>query len=301
MIVREGEDDQKFYLLIFTCMNVRACHIDLLPDMSAEQFVLSLVRFCNLYGIPEVIYSDNAATFSAGVLKLSKVLKSELYKEHFGVYSIRHICIPLGAPWVGSTWERMIKTIKGCLRKSVGRQKLDYFKLQTALSDVQHAVNCRPLTYRCAENNSLEVIAPINFLNPYGDNGLLVRSPTSIFPRTKSHKELTNSLKLRDDLLEHFRHTWYEEYLLSLRDSHKDLRQEKFVDKIKKGYIVLVKNIQPDFIKRRHYWSLARVLDVNSGSDGRIRSAIILKGTPDYIRRKREPEVHPVNHLFPLV
>ena len=87
---------------------------------------------------------------------------------------------------------------------------------------------------------------------------------------------------------------------MSLRESYKDLRQENFVNKIKKGDIVLLKNIQPDVIKHRQYWALARVLDVILGSDGRIRSARVLKGSSDYDRRKREPEIHPINHLFPL-
>ena len=299
VMVREGDVELKYYFLIYTCMNVRACHIDLVPDMSALQFVLSLVRFCNLYGIPDTIYSDNAPSFSAGTMRLGTILKSDLFKEHFGTQNIQHNFIPLGAPWVGATWERMIKTIKTTLRKSIGRQRLDYFKLKTALSDVQHAVNCRPLTYRCAENNGLEVIAPINFLNPYGDNGLLVKNSSPV-PRTKMHTELSASLQLRDELLDKFKQIWYEEYLMSLRDSYKDLRQENFVDKIKRGDIVLLKNIQPDLIKHRQYWSLARVVDVICGSDGRIRSARVLKASADYLRRKREPELHPINHLFPL-
>ena len=300
VIVREGEVDHKYYLLIFSCLNVRACHIELLPDMSAEQFVLALVRFCNQYGIPDIVYSDNAATFSAGVLKLGRVLNSQIFKENFGATTIRHICIPLGAPWVGSCWERTIKTIKDCLKKTIGRLKLDYFKFSTVLSDIQHAVNCRPLTYRCADNNSLEVITPINFLNPYGNNSLLVKSPSAVYPRSKTNKDLAKSLELRDNLLERFNVIWHKEYLLSLRDSFKNLRQENFTDKIDVGNIVLVRNIQPEFVKRRHYWSLARVLGVIRGHDGKIRSATVLKGTSDYLRRKREPEVHPVSHLYPL-
>ena len=300
VMVREGGVDHKYYLLIFSCLNVRACHIELLPDMSAEHFVMALVRFCNQYGIPDIIYSDNAATFAAGILKLSKVFDSQIYKEHFGTSNIRHICIPLGAPWVGSCWERTIKIIKDCLKKTIGRLKLDYFKFNTVLSDIQYAVNCRPLTYRCADNNSLEVITPSNFLNPYGNNSLLIKSPEAVFQRSKSGKELAESLELRDNLVGRFKEIWHREYLLSLRDSFKDLRQENFIDKIAVGDIVLVRNIQPEYVKRRHYWSLARVLSVIKGHDGKVRSATVLKGSADYLSRKREPELHPVNHLYPL-
>ena len=63
IMVKNGEVEVKYYMLIFTCLNTRACHIDLLPDMSAEHFVLALIRFSNLYGISDSLYSDNAATF----------------------------------------------------------------------------------------------------------------------------------------------------------------------------------------------------------------------------------------------
>ena len=95
--------------------------------MSAEHFVLALIRFSNLYGILNSLYSDNADTFSAGVIKLNQVFDSQIFKENFGTSSIKHLCIPLGAPWVGSCWNRIIKTIKDCLKKTIGRHKLDYF------------------------------------------------------------------------------------------------------------------------------------------------------------------------------
>ena len=300
IMIREGDVDKEYYMLIFTCLNVRACHIELLPDMSAKHFVLALVRFSNQYGIPENIYSDNAANFAAGVPRLSKVFESQIFQENFGTTPIRHLCIPLGAPWVGACWERMIKLIKECLRKTVVRQKLDYFKLVTVLSDIQHAVNNRPLTYRCADNHSLEVITPYKFLNPYGSNTVLVQNTSAEYSRSKSSKELAESLELRDKLMDRFRDVWQREYLLSLRDGYKDLRQEHFVDKVDVGDIVLVRNIQPKYVKRRQYWSLARILSVIKGHDGKIRSATVLKGSADYLRRKREPEVHPVNHLYPL-
>ena len=100
--------------------------------------------------------------------------------------------------------------------------------------------------------------------------------------------------------MDRFKEIWHREYLLSLRDSYKDLRQENFVDKINVGDIVLLRNIKPELVKRRQYWSLARVLTVIKGHDGKSWSAAVLKGSADYLSRKREPEVHPISHLYPL-
>ena len=62
--VRSGEENKKMYLLILTCLNVRAVHIDLLGDMGAKSFVSALIRFTNQFGIPGCIYSDNARSFA---------------------------------------------------------------------------------------------------------------------------------------------------------------------------------------------------------------------------------------------
>ena len=300
MMVKEGENESKYYLFIVTCLCTRAIYLDLLPDQSTEQFVLAMVRFCNQYGIPDAIYSDNASTFTSGALVLKEVFTSDEFKAAFGTHSIKHIKIPLGAPWVGSIWERCIRTVKSCLRKAIGRKKLDYFKLQTALSDIQLAINMRPLTYRCSEDFDLEVISPNDFLYPYLDNSLLIKNPKGILPNSKSRKVLIESLNTRDCLLESFKNIWNDEYLLSLRDSFKNLHDDKFVNQVKVGDIVLLKNTQPDVIKKRQHWSLARVLELVYGKDGNVRSVKILKGTADYQTRPRQPELHPISHLYPL-
>ena len=175
IMLTEGDREVKYYLLILTCLCTRAIHLELLPDQTAAQFVLALVRFCNAHGIPDAIYSDNASTFTTGALVMKDVFTSNEFKASFGTHSIKHINIPLYAPWIGAIWERQIRTVKTCLRKAIGRQKLDYFKMKTILSDIQSAINKRPLCYRCTDDLGLEVIAPNDFLHPYAENNI----PTS--------------------------------------------------------------------------------------------------------------------------
>ena len=63
------------------------------------------------------------------------------------------LLIPVYSPWVGSTWERLIRVVKNCIRKTVGRAKIEYFDMLTLLCDVENAVNFRPLTYRTSESD----------------------------------------------------------------------------------------------------------------------------------------------------
>ena len=117
--VKDDEGVSKMYMLIFNCLNIRAVHIELVKDMSTHSFILALIRFTNIYGIPSHIYSDNARSFIAGCNLIEKVFASSEFNEHFQVYNIKHIRIPSYAAWVESTWKRMIRTIKSCLQ-SIG-------------------------------------------------------------------------------------------------------------------------------------------------------------------------------------
>ena len=69
-VKNEFGKNSKIYLLIFTCLNVRAVHIELVADLSAQSFVLAFLRFVNLYGVPSYLYSDNARSFVSGGLTL---------------------------------------------------------------------------------------------------------------------------------------------------------------------------------------------------------------------------------------
>ena len=52
------------YIWVFTCLSVRAVHIELVEDMSSTAFVQVLIRFINVHGILSYNYSDNARSFS---------------------------------------------------------------------------------------------------------------------------------------------------------------------------------------------------------------------------------------------
>jgi hypothetical protein len=61
--VKYGEKVVKMYILICTCLYVRAIHLELLPSLSTSDFLMASVRFTNLHCIPNNLYSDNASTF----------------------------------------------------------------------------------------------------------------------------------------------------------------------------------------------------------------------------------------------
>ena len=281
----------KMYLLIFTCLNVRAIHIEVVPDMSTHSFVLAFLRFVNIYGIPTHVYSDNAKSFVAGCEVLEQALVCDEFKAHFQSYTIQHIKIPLYSAWVGATWERLIRTVKSCLYKTIGHAKLSYFELLTVIGDVQAAVNSRPLTYRSSENN-LEAITPNCFLKCNANSHLLLRQldENPLWDREPPSREsFISTLSVRDEICDHFRGLWYETYLLSLRENCRDLHQRNWENRIRAGDVVLVKMLN----KTRPYWLLGRVLELIVGHDNKVRSVKLKRGDGVTVH-------HSICHLYPM-
>ena len=226
---------------------------------------------------------------------MEQVFTSNEFKANFGTYNIKHIRIPVYSPWVGSTWERLIRTVKACLFKCIGKKKLDYFRLKTILSDIQQAVNCRPLTYRSTENMGLEILTPNHFLKPYAETSLLIKNPKDLFPSSVSRRQLVKSLEMRNNMLQNFKEIWFEEYLLGLQDTYKNLHDAKFKNRIKVGDIVLFRNPK----QKRDQWILGRVLQLYPGNDGKVRSAKVLR-SGDWEKGPLLRSLYSVNQLHPL-
>ena len=76
------------YLLISTYLNIRAIRIELVPDMSTHSFVLTVLRFAIIYGIPTHAHRNNAKLFVAGCLILESTLVCDEFKEHFQCHNV---------------------------------------------------------------------------------------------------------------------------------------------------------------------------------------------------------------------
>jgi hypothetical protein len=82
---REG----KAYILLYACSLTRVVMIDLLPSLTAAEFLLSLKRFVARRGRPERIYSDNGGIFVAGAKWIRMVMYNEGFQDYLGKQQIR--------------------------------------------------------------------------------------------------------------------------------------------------------------------------------------------------------------------
>lgn len=286
----EQGEHYKIYILIFTCFNTRAIHLEVVESMTTSEFLLAFIRFVNLYGVPDSIYSDNARSFLQAGGVLSEILASSEFEEKFKLASIKHRTIPAYAAWYGAVWERLLRTVKQCLYKSLGRYTPTYMEFITLLSDVQRVINNRPLTYRSCDNE-MEVITPNHFIRG-GIIPSIMFKELAVEPEWELDEQerlsvLDNTLALRDSLATRFKDKWLKEYLLSLRE--KD-RASQFKHKLwSVGDVALLKLPHKSTV----LWPFVRIIQIFADAEGVIRTVRISKAD------KKEMVVN-VSHLISL-
>ncbi|GFY01944.1 integrase catalytic domain-containing protein [Trichonephila clavipes] len=157
------KDENKHYIVLFTCAVTRALHLELVNNLTTETFLLALRRFISRRGLCSKILTDNAKTFKKSELELKnlwKIISDPTVKAFYASHKIYWQFIMERAPWWGGFYERLIRTVKLALRKTVGRATLFRDELETLLIEIEGVLNSRPLTYIFSEFNEPEPLTP---------------------------------------------------------------------------------------------------------------------------------------------
>ena len=121
------------YILLLTCAFSRAIHLELVPDMSVSGFLRGFKRFMVRRGVPDVIANDNFKTFKS--LEVKRLLVSQGVTQQF---------ILPASPWWGGFYERLVCSVKMCLKKVLGKAFVTFEELQTILCEIEAVINSRP-------------------------------------------------------------------------------------------------------------------------------------------------------------
>ena len=113
----KSKREVKVYILLFTCSVSRAIHLEMLTNQTPGEFIKALKRLVARRGRPQIIYSDNAKTFTAAEKWIIKINKDEHLKNYLSREEIRWKFSLAKAPWWGGQFERMIGLIKQMLYK----------------------------------------------------------------------------------------------------------------------------------------------------------------------------------------
>lgn len=299
LYVRSSDNSKKIWICLFTCLVTRALHLELVSDMTTEEFLLALRRFIAQRGTPDELISDNALQFRTASSVLDLVWKNVTRHTDIQCYvsslGIKWVFIVEMAPWMGGFYERLVGLVKRALRKTLHRTLLTQVQLQTILKEVEATVNARPLVYVGEDIESNITLTPNHFLSLNPSTGIpeLEYDQTDLdnCPYESSAEKLLHIWKKGQRLLQSFWKIWRDEYLLSLRErTQSSLKTGKRHSHFSptEGDVVLIKDEIP-----RGCWRLGRVIKLVSSSDESIRSAKIRLPSGRVLGR-------PLNLLFPI-
>uniref|UniRef100_A0A1I7V6V1 Integrase catalytic domain-containing protein n=1 Tax=Loa loa TaxID=7209 RepID=A0A1I7V6V1_LOALO len=121
----------KRWIALFTCFTTGAVHLELVEDLSAENFSHIMRRVVARRGYPKLIHSDNASQFQ---LVFKKVMDENAnFLAEKGM--IWKNTIPR-APWGGGVYKRFIGLTKEALRKAIGRRLLTKREMTTLITEM---------------------------------------------------------------------------------------------------------------------------------------------------------------------
>ena len=272
LYIKEGLQYKKVWVCLFTCLCVRAIHLELVSDMTSIQFLLALRRFVARRGRPTEIFCDNAPQFKLVKNTVDRLWRSVIInhdiKNYFSNERIKWNFIPQLSPWAGGFYERLVGIVKRSLRKSIGKVYLDIIQLQTILAEVEAVVNTRPIIYICDDIDQC-TLTPAHFLtlNYRIDFPEMIDiEETDYIPGISSSQTLLETWKKGQRHLSNFWKVWKNEYLAHLRERdqcyHKNNRNKSECDP-HIGDVVLIQEGQP-----RSQWRIGKIFEFLTSSDG---------------------------------
>lgn len=216
--VSVGRRKEKRWVAVFTCMAVRAVHLEVVHSLTTEACRMAIVRFCSKFGKPNHIYSDNATCFKGANNEMAKkekinqecaeVLGSSITAWHF---------IPPGTPHMGGIWELMVRSVKEAMRALNDGRKLTDEILLTTLAEAADMINTRPLTYLPQDSEETEALTPNHFLR----GTVSVADFKVDDASTKPAEALRNMYKRSQFLADRMWERWSKEYLPTINQRTK--------------------------------------------------------------------------------
>ena len=277
LYIRCEGGQKKTWICLYTCCVVRAVHLELVMDLTTPTFLRCFKCFIGRRGLPKMMISDNRKTFKAAAKSIGDV------KWTFNIPK---------APWWGGVFERLVRSVKRCLKKFLGHARLSYDELLTALVEVEMVLNSRPLTVVSAEDTE-EPLTPSHLIV-----GRRLRdAPDPQCPESEEFEVdcdiVTKRARYLSRTIDQFWQRWRKEYLVGLREMHSQYRKKSHAPRIAVGDVVVIHSEdQP-----RALWKLGVVVELLVGTDGENRAAVLRVAgqgrTTKHLHR-------PVQRLFPI-
>ncbi|XP_055614998.1 uncharacterized protein LOC129761304 [Toxorhynchites rutilus septentrionalis] len=262
--VKVGRSLVKRWVALFTCLTIRAVHLEIVHSLSTNSCKMAIRRFLVRLGSPLEIWSDNGTNFQGASRELKKHLEQidQQLSTVFTNTNTKSIFNPPAAPHMGGSWERLVRSIKTAFAGLSTTRNPDDETLLTLLIEAEGVVNSRPLTFVPLENEAQEALTPNHFLL-LSSRG--VTQPPE--PLTERPEAMRSNWKLMKSMVDEFWHRWVKEYLPTIACRPKWTDESK---ELKEGDLALIVDESC-----RNGWLRGRVVSVIHGRDGRVRQAFV--------------------------
>ena len=262
-----GRATHKRWVVIFTCLKVRAVHFEVLQDLSTPTFINALIRFQSRRPGVRKIYSDCGTNFKGAQAALKQAMEtwngSEAAAELQLIGLEWYFTIPYASHRAG-VWERLIKDAKKHLSILLLKDNLHLDTFVTIITEVEGIMNRRPITYVSSDPKDSDALTPADLLYP----GVFAHSSVNVLPPVPPGGEcLRYSWKTARSYIDAFWKRWTSDYVSTLQNRRK--WQTTVKDLCVDQLVLLV-----DELKTRDLWQVGRILEVQ-GDENHVRQALV--------------------------
>lgn len=263
--VTVGRRHEKRWVALFTCLTVRAVHLEIAADLSTDAVLLCIRNLCNTRGVPALIRCDNGTNFVGAHNELERetsFFEPESIQRDLTTRGVEWRFNCPGNPEAGGAWERLVQSVKRVLRVILHEEAPRTETLRAVLLEAANIINSRPLTHLEVEPGDSEPLTPNHFLIG-GPNVATIPNPADVEPKaTRKQWQICRGLSRR------FWQQWVRDYLpeLTRRNKHYPEQPPLRVDDL----VVICDDRQP-----RGRWVRGRIVEVVAAKDGAVRTATV--------------------------
>ena len=272
--VKRGRREYKRYGCIFTCLNIRAIHIEKLDDLECDTYINSMRRFIARRGKPSKMFSDNGTNFTSAEAELRRAVKQldiKAIEKYCTFQEIEWFFHPPTASHMNGACERMIRTVRKVLTGMLtDKCRLTDDILNTLFAEVEGIINHRPLTKVSDDVADDRALTPSHLL--------MVRSSPQISPGNFTQGDMyRRRWRYTQHLADVFWRRYLNEYLPELQRRNKWQNMKR---NLKVGDLVLIMHENTP----RRLWPLGLVVLCQEGRDGMVRSARVKTQSTELVR-----------------
>lgn len=273
-LVRKGRAQVKRYGVIFTCLAVRAVHLEVASSLDTDACLNAIRRFVARRGQVKEMYSDNGTNLRAADIELKHALQqwnSSQITRNLQQKGIQWHFNPPAGSHHGGSWERLIRSVRKILNVTTKEQVLDEEGLQTLLCEAEAIINSRPITRASSDLNDLEALTPNHLLLLKTKPSL----PPGVFKRDDQY--VRRRWKQVQYLADIFWKRWCKEYLTQLQERQ---RWSIIGRNLHVGDVVLI----VDETSPRSSWPLGKVVETFPDRKGLVRQVKVRTKTSELCR-----------------